>query len=99
MITLLLGVALFGLILGRFFRVYILIPTCGVAIILALTGPAFIDQTFAASGLRIIELIASLQFGYVAGLVLTQYTASFSTRRQLWTSRAHTLPSRSLHVR
>jgi hypothetical protein len=99
MISLLLGAVLFGLVLSRFFRVYILIPTCGVAIILVLTGPGLINQTLTASCLQIVGLVAGLQFGYVAGLVLTQYAAGFSGRRQSWGSRAHALPSRSLHMR
>ena len=31
MATLLMATALFGLVLGRFFKVYILIPTCVIA--------------------------------------------------------------------
>ena len=46
MAMLLIGTALFGLVLGRFFKVYVLIPTCGFTLVLAFAGPTLGYKSF-----------------------------------------------------
>lgn len=56
MTVLLIATALFGLILGRFFKVYILIPTCGFALALALAGPTLGYKSLTYSFLEIVMI-------------------------------------------
>jgi hypothetical protein len=82
---LVIGGVLFGTVLGRFFRVYILVPACGSAIILALARPSLAGQGLVRTLIEIGALIAGLQFGYVIGVfssksstVLTRLRKAFS---------------------
>jgi hypothetical protein len=60
---------LFGMILGQFFKCYVLFPACGLAIVLVLASPLNIDNSLLGSFLQFVVLTVSLQIGYVAGLV------------------------------
>jgi hypothetical protein len=62
--TLIVEGVLLGMILGRFFKWPVLAPACGLAIVLVLANPAQMD-----SFPQIVMVIASLQFGYVVGVV------------------------------
>jgi hypothetical protein len=69
--TLIIGGAFFGAVLGRFFKVLVLMPAATLAIALLLlkrevAGPTMLDF-FLGIGL----LIASLELGYVTGLIST----------------------------
>ena len=68
MTTLLIATALFGLILGRFFKVYVLIPTCGFALALAFAGPTLGYDSVTYSFVEIVLILASLQIGYFVAL-------------------------------
>jgi len=57
---LILGGVLFGMILGRFFRWFVLVPVCGLASVLVLANPAHMDS-FLGWFLRILVATASLQ--------------------------------------
>ena len=46
--------ALFGLILGRFFKVYVLVPACALVTVLAFTGPHFIGKSLGSSFVDIL---------------------------------------------
>ncbi len=96
MLTLFAG-ALLGVILGRFFKVYILAPVSVVAIILTFSGPDVTAPSFYANCLELAALLVSIQFGYVAGLASHQLTSAYSIRRRPWSS--HAVASRTLHVR
>ncbi len=88
--------ALFGLVLGRFFKVYVLVPACILASVLALTGPNLIAGFLSTSCIELVVLIASLQFGYAVGLLSNQLSGLLSGRRGTPT---HAMSSRTLHVR
>jgi hypothetical protein len=60
---------LFGMILGQFFKCYVLFPACGLAIVLVLASPLNMDNSLLGSFLQFVVLTVSLQIGYVAGLV------------------------------
>jgi hypothetical protein len=95
----LIAAALSGLILGRFFKVYVLVPACAFVAILAFTGPCLIGKSPGSSFVELIVLLASLQFGYVAGLMWNHLSTFLSGPRRLWASLMHAVSSRTLHVR
>ena len=99
MTAFLIGAALFGLILGRFFKVYVLVPACALVTILAFTGPHFIGKSLGSSFVELIVLLASLQFGYVVGLLSNHLSTFLSGPRRLWASLINAVSSRTLHVR
>jgi hypothetical protein len=61
---------LFGMILGQFFKCFVLIPASGLTIILVLANPAHIEHSLLGWFLQIVVLITSLQIGYLVGAVL-----------------------------
>ena len=67
--TLAVGSVLFGIILGKFFRWPVLVPAFGVAIILVLIYPGHTERTFLVLFLQIALFAASLQIGYVIGML------------------------------
>jgi len=69
MAILVVGGILVGTVLGQFFKYAVLIPACGLAVILVLANPAHIEHSLLDSFLQIVAATASLQFGYVVGLV------------------------------
>ena len=76
MAILIAGGAFFGAILGRIFKVFVLIPAVALTIALLLVrreiaGPALLDS-FLGIGL----LIGSLELGYVTGLISTDISAA-----------------------
>jgi uncharacterized membrane protein YoaK (UPF0700 family) len=93
------GGALFGALLGRWFKVFILIPASCVAIVLVLAAPAVVAQSAAQMVLEIVLLVTGLQFGYAAGLATGNVTALFHGFRKAFASSSQTAESRSLHVR
>ena len=87
------GGAFFGVVLGRFFKVLVLMPAGALAIALLLvkreiTGHPLLDS-FVGIGL----LIASLELGYVMGLISTDIsTMAQGIRRFLGRSRRRVSP-------
>jgi hypothetical protein len=73
MSILVVGGALFGMVLGRFFKWFALFPAFGLAVILALANPVHVDNSLLASFLAFVALIVSIQIGYVAGLILHNF--------------------------
>jgi hypothetical protein len=65
------GSAFFGAVLGRFFKVLVLIPAGALTIALLLAKREIVEHTWLHSLLGIGLLIASLELGYVAGLIST----------------------------
>lgn len=93
------GGVLFGTILGRLFKVLILVPTCGIVVILALAKPSLVEQSLAQSALQIVVLVTSIQIGYMIGAVSHNM---FAVLKAIWkscVSHAQSAASRSLHVR
>lgn len=66
--TLLIVSVLFGMLLGLFFKWPILVPACGLVVILVLASPAPIERSHLGLLLEIIAVTACLQTGYVAGI-------------------------------
>jgi F0F1-type ATP synthase assembly protein I len=96
--VLIVGGVLFGTILGRFFKVYVLVPASALAIILVLAHPASTEQGLLYSLLEVGILVTSLQVGYVLGLV----TGTAPLLEDAWKpfgQRASTGVSRSYHIR
>jgi hypothetical protein len=65
------GGAFFGALLGRFFKVLVLLPAGALAIALLLVKRDSPGYTLLDAFLGIGLLIASLELGYVAGLLST----------------------------
>ena len=65
------GGAFFGAVLGRFFKVLVLIPAGALAIALLLTKQEIAEHTRLHSLLGIGLLIASLDLGSLTGLIST----------------------------
>ena len=70
------GGAVFGAVLGRFFKVLVLIPAVALAIALLLARREVAGHTLLDSFLGIGLLIASLELGYVTGLISTDISAA-----------------------
>jgi hypothetical protein len=68
--------AFFGTVLGRFFKVWVLIPAGALAIALLLVRREVAGHTWLDSFLEIGLLIASLELGYVTGLMSTHISAA-----------------------
>lgn len=59
---------LFGMILGQFFKCYILVPAYGLAVVVVLASRAHMDNSLLDSLLQFVVLTTSLQIGYLVGL-------------------------------
>ena len=64
---------IFGIILGHFFKWYVLIPACGLAIVLVLINPAHMESSLLGGFVQFVVLITSLQIGYFVGLVASNF--------------------------
>ena len=60
--------ALFGIILGRFFKSPILVLAYGLIIALILASSTYIERSLFTLIPQIVVVIISLQFGYVVGI-------------------------------
>ncbi len=67
------GGILFGMILGRFFRWFVLIPACGLAAVLVLINPAHMENSLLGWFFQFVVLTTSLHIGYVVGLVAPNF--------------------------
>jgi hypothetical protein len=68
MAILLIGSVLLGAVLGRFFKVLVLVPACALVLAAVLVGSADVEHGLLRRLLEFAVLIASLQIGYVSGL-------------------------------
>jgi hypothetical protein len=76
MAILITGGAFFGAVLGRFFKVLVLIPAGALAIALLLVKRELAGHTLLGSLLGTGLVIASLELGYVTGLISTDIFAA-----------------------
>ncbi|WP_395666004.1 hypothetical protein [Methylocella sp.] len=74
---------LLGMALGRFFRVYVLIPGCALAVVLAMSGPQAFDSSILSALIEVAVAVAALQAGYVAALVFAQVPLALPRLRRL----------------
>jgi hypothetical protein len=96
---LIIGGAFFGVALGRFFKVLVLMPAgaLGIALLLvkrAVAGPTVLD-CFLGIGL----LIASLELGYLTGLISTDISAAAQGLRGFLARSRRPASSRPTHRR
>jgi hypothetical protein len=98
MAMLLIATALFGLVLGRFFKVYVLIPACGFAVVLAFAGPT-LGYLSAYSLVDITLIMTSLQIGYFVALASKALPSVHLNRSRIWGSPTPPVSSRPLHLR
>lgn len=91
------GGALFGAVLGRFFKFLVLIPASALAIALLLVKRDFLGNTLLDSFLGIALLIASLELGYVTGLISTDISTAAQAFRGVWTRPRRPASSRPAH--
>jgi hypothetical protein len=68
------GAALFGMILGQSFKWYVLVPACGLVIVLVLVFPAHREPSVLRWFLQTYVVTTSLQIGYVVGLFARDFT-------------------------
>ncbi|MDQ6867889.1 MAG: hypothetical protein M3178_05640 [Pseudomonadota bacterium] len=69
MAILLIGSILLGAVLGRFFKVLVLVPACAFILAAGLAGSADVEHGLLRPFLEFAVLITSLQIGYVSGLL------------------------------
>ncbi|WP_026605693.1 hypothetical protein [Methylocapsa acidiphila] len=97
--VLFIGGLLFGTVLGRSFKVLILIPTCGLAVALLLAAPTSSAQSPMQLFLDIVLLVTGLQFGYFVGMFSTTVASVSQAIRKSLAPSSQSAGSRSLHVR
>jgi hypothetical protein len=64
---------LFGMILGQFFKSFVLIPVGGLAIVLVLINPAHMENSLLGWFVQLVVQNTSLQIGYIVGLVARNF--------------------------
>ena len=82
---------LFGMILGQFFKCYVLVPACGLAIILVLASPAHMGHL--GPLLQFAVLTVSLEIGYVVGLVARNFHREPKRSKRLKSPHFDEIPS------
>ena len=78
---------LLGAVLGRFFKVLVLVPACALAVATVLLRSTDVEQGMLRPLLEFAVLIVSLQIGYVSGLL-----AFFTPSVQRMENSAHPRP-------
>ena len=68
MTILIVGVVLLGAVLGRFFRVWILVPTGAVTVLAALASSILHDAGIFGVLSECVVVLVGLQIGYVTGV-------------------------------
>jgi hypothetical protein len=94
---LILGSVLLGAVLGRFFKVLVLVPACALVLAVVLVRSADGEHGLLRALLEFAVLITSLQIGYVVGLV-SHSIPSVSERRGTTAAPPATRPVRGLFV-
>jgi hypothetical protein len=94
---LILGSVLLGAVLGRFFKVLVLVPACALVLAVVLVRSADGEHGLLRPLLEFAVLITSLQIGYVFGLV-SHSIPSVSKRRGTMAVPPATRPVRGLFV-
>ncbi len=92
--VMIIGGVLFGTILGRYFKVLVLVPASALAIVLVVVSPTFADNSWWYSLLEICVLVTSLQVGYLFGLVTTTDSLLEGTPKS-WAPRRSWAPRKS----
>ncbi|MGH6812952.1 MAG: hypothetical protein ACREDM_11640 [Methylocella sp.] len=93
------GGAFLGALLGRFFKVSVLIPAGALAIALLLVKRDSAGHSLSDAFLGIGLLIASLEIGYVTGLISTDICPAARVIRGILARFRRPAPSRPTHLR
>ena len=93
------GGAFFGALLGRFFKVLVLIPAGALAIALLMAKQESAGHTMVDSFRGMGLLIASLELGYVVGLLSTDISAATQCLRGFLARCRRPAPSRPTRLR
>lgn len=93
------GGAFLGAVLGRAFKVVILVPASAFLMALLLMETGFTGSPVLSSFAELALLIASLELGYVTGLISTDISAAMQGLRGLLTRPRRTASSRPAHLR
>ena len=97
MAILILGSVLVGAVLGRFFKVLVLVPACALVLAVVLVRSADGEHGLLRPLLEFAVLITSLQIGYVFGMV-SHSIPSVSERRGTTAAPPATRPVRGFFV-
>lgn len=68
MTILIIGSVLLGAVLGRFFKVLVLVPACMLVFTAVLVRSVYVEEGLLRALLEIAMLIAALQIGYISGV-------------------------------
>jgi hypothetical protein len=93
------GGAFLGAILGRSFKVLILVPASILVIALLLMKAGFAGYPLLNSLVKIALLTGSLELGFVTGLISTDISAAVQGFRGFWTRQRRPTSSRPAHLR
>ena len=63
------GSVLLGAILGRFFKVLILLPAFALSLAIVVASSAYFGHSLSRTFIELVALVVSLQLGYVSGLL------------------------------
>lgn len=79
------GAFVIGVILARFFKFRILVPTCALAAVVLLGNSLLFETSLLTLSLEVVALITALQIGYVVGLAAhaLRNDAMFETARPI----------------
>lgn len=92
------GGVLFGIILGRFFKVLILVPVCGLGVLLTTLRALELQHTLLFLLAEILVVVSSLQIGYIISAISRTTPIAISDRKRTW-SQAASAAWRSVHMR
>jgi hypothetical protein len=79
--NLLIGSILLGAVLGRCFKVLVLVPACALVLAAVLAGSANVEHGLLRQLLEFAVLNATLQIGYVLGLVSIIHSQRLTPRK------------------
>ncbi|SFK45255.1 hypothetical protein [Methylocapsa palsarum] len=78
------GGVLLGMVLGRYLKVLVLVPVCGILVVLLLSRPVPAVHSLTYPLLEIGVLLFSLQIGYAVGLLSTKLRPFMQRSRGVW---------------
>jgi hypothetical protein len=67
MVILAIGSVLLGTVLGRFFKVWVLVPACVLTFAIVIAGSAYYEHRLLSALLEFTVIVTCLQIGYVSG--------------------------------
>jgi hypothetical protein len=68
-VLIIIGSVLLGAILGRFFKVLVLLPAFALSLAIVLASSAYFGHSLSRTFIELVALVVSLQLGYVSGLL------------------------------